>query len=367
MERVLNLKSKIINRRVLMLILLPFVAFGAYSLYQQNKVNQVYAVDPLIVTYNGGAPPDPMFEVFNMLPGDMEEKTFNVENDSPDPVDVEMTAVKTDEDKDFAGILDIEIEDLSTSTIIFSGKLQDLFDSPPINLGTFPAGSDKSFRVKVQFPTSAGNEYQNALVIFDIIWRVEIPLDDIPEECAHLAHQIVNVIEGTEGDDDIHGTHKSDLILSYGGNDIIDASSDSDCIVAGEGDDTIYAESGDDVILAGPGNDIVSSGSGNDIVYGGEGDDNITTGSGNDTVFGGPGNDTIDTGSGDDYVEGGSGNDTIAGGSDNDELYGQEGDDNIRGNSGDDFLHGGADTDDLDGDSGTDTCVAGETLNSCEL
>lgn len=201
------------TKKIIVLILLPFVVAGVVFIYNKNKTYEIYATDPLIVTYNGGPPPNPMFVVTNMLPGDEVQKDFNVKNDSPNTFDVEMLAIKTYEEKDFASVLDIEIEEIATSNSVFIGKLQEFFDHSPFNLGNFASGSDKSPRVKVSFPSSAGNEYQNARVIFNIYWRTQLPPIELPPECEHLRGRIVNLIEGTNSNDRIFGTSKGDLIL----------------------------------------------------------------------------------------------------------------------------------------------------------
>lgn len=337
-------KKRLIRLIVALIILAPLIFFVARDIII-NRTREVQAVDPLTITYHGDETPIPVFTVTNMLPGDEVEEEIKVKSNAGSTLAIAARFEKTEETQEFADILDVEI---NVNPTIFTGTLEGLFSAGNIFLFNLAPGEDKSFKVKVKFPSGAGNEYQEARVVFDIIFATEITID-LPPECQHLAGVITNVVEGTEGNDNLHGTVQADLILAKGGNDRIDSSSGSDCVVGGEGNDKIGSESGDDVVIAGGGNDKVKSGSGND------------------TVYGGPGNDTIDTGSGEDYVEGGPGNDNIRGGSDNDELYGQEGNDNMRGGSGNDLLDGGADTDNLHGNSGTDTCVDGETLTSCEL
>jgi len=322
--------------KITKILLLPFILFGFYYIFpQQNSAGvQTYAFnlnpDPLIVTYNGNEPPDPMFSLTNMLPGDTEEKTFNVKNESPQEESVVMKFIKIDEDKNFSEILDIDVIELP-SNVVFSGKLKDLFSLPSIDLGVFPGASARNFKVNLHFPKESGNEYQNAFVSFNIVWQTKLPPIELPEECKELEGKIVNVVEGTEGNDKIHGTFLGDLILAKGGNDTIDSSSEGDCVVAGDGDDKIDSESGNDIILAGGGNDKIKSGSGNDKVWGGEGKDEIVLGSGDDIA------------------------------------YGEEGDDVIKGGSGNDFLDGGGDFDTLIGDSGIDTCKNGESVFNCEF
>src|SRR3989344_1340205 len=318
--------------KVIAVIAAPLVFLGAYNVIRDARNNDIYAVDPLIVTYNGGPPPNPVFIVTNMLPGDEIEKEFNVKNDSPDNVDVVMKGIKTTETQEFADILEIIIGEVADADI-FGGTtgfktLEDFFVEGNISLGNVPAGGDRDFRVKVLFPSSAGNEYQNALVIFDIEWRTVI---DLPDECQELEGIVTEIVEGTEGDDNIHATTAPELILAKGGNDKVDASSGSDCVVLGDGNDYVRSESGNDIVLGGNGNDKIISGSGNDTVYGGPGNDNISTGSGADKAYGGEGDDKISTGSGNDYADGESGVDNISGG------------------------------------SGTDTCLNEETASSCEF
>ena len=373
--------KKINLRRLLVLILAPIVAFGVYGVIQKNRAKEVQAVDPLTITYHGDETSLPVFTVTNMLPGDEVEEEITVMNNAGSTLAIAARFEKTEEEKEFADILDVEI---NVNPTVFSGNLEGLFSAGNIFLFNLAPGEDKSFRVKVKFPSLAGNEYQEARVVFDIIFATEITID-LPRECQHLSGSIINIVEGTEGNDRIHGTANGDLILAYGGNDRIDASSSSDCVLGGEGNDKIYSESGDDVVLAGPGNDKVYSGSGNDTVYGGEGNDYIDSGSGNDNVWGGAGNDNIDAGSGndkvygeagedhidgesgDDEIWGGDQNDTIRGGAGNDKLYGEGGNDNIRGSSGNDILDGGPDHDTLNGNAGLDDCDNGETLIFCEL
>ncbi|MBB4659608.1 ExeM/NucH family extracellular endonuclease [Parvularcula dongshanensis] len=62
---------------------------------------------------------------------------------------------------------------------------------------------------------------------------------------------------GTNGDDTLYGTDRSDLILGRGGNDTIYAGAGRDLIQAGAGNDTVYLGAGGDVVLGGKGFDTV--------------------------------------------------------------------------------------------------------------
>jgi hypothetical protein len=274
-------------RKKLALILLPVVIIGLYFVVHKSKASQVQAMDPMVVTYNGNSPPEPMFTITDMLPGDEEERTFNVLNSSLKSIQVQMKAIKTHEEENFSDILDIEITDLNSNTSFFSGKSGELFLSPPINIGTFTPGQDKHFRIKVKFPNDAGNEYKNAVVVFNIKWFSKghnyIPQIPLTDGCKELKGKINNLIEGDEGGNILIGTSKNDLIIGHGGNDKIFGLSGHDCIVTGDGDD---------FIISGSGNDRVFGGGGNDIIFGGSGDDLLDGEAGNDTLNGGTGNDS---------------------------------------------------------------------------
>jgi RTX calcium-binding nonapeptide repeat (4 copies) len=93
------------------------------------------------------------------------------------------------------------------------------------------------------------------------------------------------------------------------------------------------------------GDDSISGSDRSDIIFGFRGNDSILAGLGNDTVFGGRGND---------WIDGGKGNDKLFGEKGNDALIGGDGDDDLHGGHGRDLLLGGAGRDELDGDQGND-------------
>ncbi|HLE48785.1 MAG TPA: calcium-binding protein [Patescibacteria group bacterium] len=377
------------NKRILLLLLLPFVAYGVMTVIKQAQASEVEEVDLIEVTYEGGGVPDPIFTLDDMKPGDVEKRCFKIKNvNETESFDVLMRAIFGSEEKDFSGILEVIVDETGFGDFYGGSNgfktMRNFFDElEAVNLGNFDPGQERAFCMTVKFPPEAGNEYQNARLKFDLSWSTEISDNKIPPECRHMTFG--RIVEGTDESERIYGSVQPELILAYGGNDKVWASSDSDCIVGGEGNDHLVGESGDEVILGGPGNDKIDGGYGNDTVYGGEGNDKIETGSGKDKAYGGLGNDNIDLGSDDDYAEGGegqdnidgesgndeiyggAGNDELRGGSDNDKVYGEAGNDTMRGNSGNDFLDGGTETDTLHGNSDTDQCVNGESVSSCEL
>jgi Ca2+-binding RTX toxin-like protein len=116
---------------------------------------------------------------------------------------------------------------------------------------------------------------------------------------------------GTNGNDEIYGTSRRDVIVARGGLD------------------EIYGRGGGDLICAGAGNDDVEAGPGADRVYGQEGPDDL---------------------------EGQAGNDRVSGGSGRDELYGH---------GGNDRLNGGASVDEGDGGPGRNSCTQVERRTRC--
>ncbi len=340
------------NRRHVFISVCVFAILSLIFI-KKNANNEIYAVDPLVVSYNGQSPPSPIFEISNFLPGDEIEKNFEIKNLSPQTQSVFLKAVKIEESQNFSNILEVVVG-LKNGAYIFGGSLgvktlNNLFSSEKIDLGQLSPNEQKTFRIKVSFPAHAGNEYQNAKVIFDLIFANEIFEIKLPPECEELQGLVTKVVEGTLGNDIIHASSANELILAFEGNDKIYGNSGHDCIVAHDGNDHVFGGSGNDIVIAGNGNDKIEADSG---------DDKILAGDGNDDILGGSGNDKI-------YL--GFGNDVLRGESGNDFLYGQARNDSLFGESGNDFLNGGEDIDNLHGGSGIDTCQEGETNHSCEI
>ncbi|MBI2021675.1 CSLREA domain-containing protein [Candidatus Daviesbacteria bacterium] len=114
------------------------------------------------------------------------------------------------------------------------------------------------------------------------------------------------------------------------------------------------------------GNDNLNGSSGRDLIFGYGGDDKLTGGANDDCLIGGPGKDKMFGGSGSDTLVGGDDNDRLDGDSGHDKLFGGNGNDDLRGGSGSDTIDGEAGVDDAIGGTGTDSCTA-ETETSCEL
>jgi Ca2+-binding RTX toxin-like protein len=127
-----------------------------------------------------------------------------------------------------------------------------------------------------------------------------------------------DLIEGTDGADDIYGRSAEDYVEGGHGNDRLYGEADNDSLYGGFGNDQLFG---------GTGNDYAEAGAGNDQVYGGVGRDALDGGVGNDLVFGDDGDDICSGFDGQDTVYGGVGNDKLNGGLGNDVCYGGDGDD----------------------------------------
>lgn len=341
-------------------------ALAAVILTNNLLPRTAFAVGDL--TINWGVPSgDPIFVVNNMAPGDpCETRTVNVLNNAATSRDVAVRGEETDEVNNLGSVLTIEINKVGSGTVYGPVTLDQFFaDSSSANaiaLSTHTPGQDFDYDFTVCFPDSAGNEFQNASVVFDLSIGINMPT---PDECLDMV--FANTIFGTAGNDRIRGTSAPELIFGLEGNDRIDGGGGDDCIVGGEGNDKVNDSTGKDVIVGGLGNDDIDAGSNDDLVVGNDGNDKLVGGSGNDLVFGNSGEDKLEGGSGNDELHGQDENDLIEGGSGQDQLFGEAGNDNLKGGSDDDLLNGGVGNNVLNGESGTDTCINGPTRIKCEL
>lgn len=371
-------KRQLLTIAIGLLFLIPL----GYRFYQENKGHilgaRVEAVGNLLITYLGVPLGDPVFNVTNMLPGDCQTRTIDVQNSGLTTTKVAVKS-RNEQDPDLLSTqLHITISqnsiDLYGGTATTSAKtVKNFFDESQIPdeiyLADVAPNQTTSFQFQVCFDPQSGNQFQNASTIFDLVFgeiSTDIPVE-LPEICKSLEGIVTEKIVGTNGDDVIKGTSASEYIIGKDGNDIIEGGGGHDCIIGGAGDDDIDAGSGNDIVVGRAGNDHLDGHSDNDLIYGNAGDDFIEGKHGYDTIYAGGGADTVRAGSDNDLVYGGAGADDLDGDSGDDTVYGQGGPDLLHGSSGNDYLDGGSGTDDLDGDSGDDTCVNGETLNSCEL
>jgi hypothetical protein len=358
------------NRRVITSLLVILFAIGSFLLWKNHDAAKVFAVGDLAI--NWGVPTgNPIFVVTNMLPGDTETRQVIITNNATVSRPVAVRGDKLSEIASFSGVLDFRISDgvtdlyggtSPTGVKTLANFFAETATPSSVPLSIINPGATKTYTFRVHFDPNAGNEYQKAQVIFNIIIGINTP---IPAECKDIKFS-GPAIFGTQGNDEIYGKKGNDLIFGLEGNDKIFGQGGDDCIVGGPGNDELRGETGNDIIFGNEGNDLIVGGVGKDLLFGGDGNDTIRGENGQDTIYGGNGNDTITGGNDDDLIHGDAGDDTIAGENGNDKLYGDDGNDKLDGGNGNDTIIGGNGSDSADGKSGTDTCDA-ETKVHCEI
>lgn len=361
--------SKLRSKLLKVFLILAMVGLSIRWIYEQQPVPVIQAAGPVVISFEN----TPLFNVSNLLPGDEVGKLISIINNSGSSLLIGIRAKKVEEIPTIPGlsqVLDVVIKDAPSSgsqvyygqgSSVGSKTMKDLFGEAtsinPINLSAIAVDGSADYQVIVKMQESAGNEYQESMLKFDLIMMVDDEPIILPKECQFMANQITEVITGTEGNDRIRGSAANELIMGLGGNDRIRAGSGNDCIVGGKGQDHINAGSGMDVILGNEGDDKLDGHSDDDIIYGGPGNDRLRGKHGNDQLYGGQGDDYLEGHADDDQIYGGKGNDEVDGGGGNDRIYGDEGHDYLWGSSGDDTIFGGDGDDQLIGRSGSDVLV----------
>ncbi len=332
--------------------------------------NTAQAVGDL--TVNWGVPEgDPIFIINNMAPGDSETRTVDITNNASSIRPIGVRGLIATESGNLSTVMDIVISQSGTP-LYGTGSptgpktLAQFFTESAgidgIPLFDLAPSTSTSIDFIVTFDPNAGNEFQDREVIFDLKIGIAI---DIPDQCEGLPFS-GDPIFGTDGDDNIKGTNKNDLIIAFEGNDIVKSSNGNDCVIGGPGNDKINNSNGHDFIFGNEGDDELNGSNGNDFISGGPDNDKIKASNGNDTIFGDEGDDNIEASNDNDIVMGGPGNDFVDAGNGDDQVNGEEGNDNLRGRNGKDTLIGGPDTDTTDGGLGLDACD-GEIETACEL
>ena len=314
--------KKITFLKILVPVLVIVLGLTQTNILAQIKNGHSTAQAVGDLTINWGVPDGtPIFMVENFLPGETEERMVTIFNGALSTKPIAVVGTKTEELKDLANVLEITVSqngndlyggDLGTKTL--AQFFQESTIPNAIFLFNIDPGTSKQVKFKVKFKEDAGNTYQGAKVVFDIIIGLYY---QVPEECKDINFTRPPIF-GTAGNNILRGTNGNDLIFGFGGSDIISGSNGNDCLVGGAGNDGIFGSNGDDVILGGEGNDYLDGSNGNDRIFGGEG------------------NDVVDASNGNDYVEGNEGNDSLAGGNGNDILLGGPGNDVARGDLGSD-------------------------------
>eukprot|EP01029_Cantina_marsupialis_P016090 TRINITY_DN3571_c0_g1_i1.p1 TRINITY_DN3571_c0_g1~~TRINITY_DN3571_c0_g1_i1.p1 ORF type:complete len:5289 (+),score=1833.13 TRINITY_DN3571_c0_g1_i1:2362-15867(+) len=133
-----------------------------------------------------------------------------------------------------------------------------------------------------------------------------------------------------------------------GGSAVVDTIREIEVVIGTNGDDQLRGSSVANTLVGGLGNDTIVGIAGANLLQGEDGNDSITGGSNADTIEGGIGNDTLDGSQGNDSIDGGAGNDII-------NRYAATGDDSIDAGTGDDTIYSGEGSNTITGGTGSDT------------
>ncbi len=122
-----------------------------------------------------GQPEDNLpFQVTNMLPGDTYTQRFAVEVSHSNPVELYFNALVTQQTKNLGQVLTIRVTHLESGEVIYDGAFHDMavtgyaVDLPQASGNKTVA----NYEIQVSLPTSAGNEYQAAMLMCDLQWYV---------------------------------------------------------------------------------------------------------------------------------------------------------------------------------------------------
>lgn len=195
-------------------------------------------------------------------------------------------------------------------------------------------------------------------------------------------------IKGGRGDDRIYGEQDDDLLFGELGNDKLYGGYDDDRLDGGEGADNLFGEQGLDTLLGGAGNDVLDGGIEGDSMVGGVGNDTYYVDSTADKVVDSGATSDIDTvivtqsitytlaagienaqttALGDSNITGNALGNGITGNDGKNNLDGGAGSDSLAGGAGADSLLGGAGNDELSGGVGNDTMRGGAGVDCADF
>ena len=237
--------KKIYNQILIGAILFFLILLSGGKLFSLFNNNSVEAVGDLFVDFSN----NPIFTVAHISPGQSMSKTIRIYNDADTNKLIGIKGIKKDEKKNIASQLLITI--LENRKELYGGKeeknlaqfFNDSSNPNGVALTSLKPRKDTKYTIKIVFKKSAGNEYQNNMVKFDIQVGVVVV---IPKKC-HNLHLNNNVVYGTKGNDRLVGTEGNDLIVGFEGSDNIDGKGGNDCILAGEGIDIVNGGAGKDM------------------------------------------------------------------------------------------------------------------------
>lgn len=235
----------------------------------------------------GSAAGSPVFVIDSMTPGETEQRQITVYNNAPTQRTIALRVRKTAEKNSLSKAISISL--LQQNKLLYGGPrntlekfFADSMSPHSVPLSPINPKSSALYTINVHFSETAGNQYQEGRLVFDLTIGSLIVL---PDSC-ELIKFTNPPIMGTQSGDTLRGTAGNDIIMGYEGSDIIVGNGGDDCIIGGDGMDILNGGNGHDVLYGEAGNDILIGGPGNDTLRGGDGFDIISGGSENDSCEG---------------------------------------------------------------------------------
>jgi hypothetical protein len=130
-----------------------------------------YPSSQISVNWNSLAPDFTIFMEPDMKPCDHLERSISISNLKSQSRPITIRGLKTAEEKNFSQILNIKI--FKDDVLVYGPKLLSQFfidSSGPagVSLGTLAGNSTSTYKIVVDFPCEAGNEYQKAKLVFKL-------------------------------------------------------------------------------------------------------------------------------------------------------------------------------------------------------
>lgn len=120
-----------------------------------------------------GIPPeDPLFSIMNIAPGQTIEKSVVVHNDGDADTSILAKGIKTSsEGEALDTILELSIHE--SGSLLYQDTLSTFFqqsDTLGVMLATLASDASETYDFSITFPASAGNQYQSANLMFDLMF-----------------------------------------------------------------------------------------------------------------------------------------------------------------------------------------------------
>lgn len=171
--------KNLLKRIIILGFAIELLVISTHIYLQTKNPSTVRAFGDIIVDFH--VPPgDPIFTINNMVPGDMVTKPVDVTNNG---TLTKKIAVKADKDSGIGNNPRLErglIVTISQGGVdLYGGTsgtgkktlrkfFEDSEEENGVNLGKLNPSQTKQYDIKVEFPASAGNQYQGKLVQFDL-------------------------------------------------------------------------------------------------------------------------------------------------------------------------------------------------------